>query len=59
MIMRKKRAKNDRTVLVLLFLVSVGAAILSLFQIENTFVAILLGTAAVIYVIVRLIGLKT
>lgn len=56
--MRKKRAGNDRIVLLLLFLVSIGVAILSLFQMNNTFAAILLGTVGVVYLIVRLLRFR-
>jgi hypothetical protein len=51
----KKPGKNYRHVLLLLFLVSLGVAAFSLFEIENTVAAVLLGAAAVLYLIVRLI----
>jgi hypothetical protein len=51
----KKGAKNYRQVLLLLFLVSLGVAAFSLIEIENTVAAVLLGAAAALYLVIRLI----
>jgi hypothetical protein len=53
MAMRKKPTKDNRKILLFLFVLSLVVAILSLFEIDDTAAAILLGSAAVIYLIIR------
>ena len=51
--MPKKRTTDNRKLLLLLFVLSFAVATLSLFEIDNASAAILIGSAAVIYLIVR------
>jgi hypothetical protein len=54
--MLRRPVTYDRTVLLLLFLLCFAVALLSLVQIENTAALVLLGIAAVLYLIIRLHG---
>jgi uncharacterized membrane protein len=51
--LRRRTASSDRTVLVLIFLVSLTVALLSLIQIKNRTAVLFLGAAALLYLFFR------